>query len=219
MLKILGWVVLGILLLFLVLLLLPVHTRVRFAGSLQVWAGLGPVSLQIFPLKKKPAKKKAHKKQNTPKSKKKKAKEETGTKPKKQLTLEIICDFIRLAVEALGTLRRRLVIQKLTCHLKIANGDAAATALLYGRVAAAVSALYPIMERNLRIWKTDISVDADFEAEKTDCMLDITLAVCPLRLIIAGIILLIQFLKINRKMKKYNQPKEEKGGINHEQHS
>jgi hypothetical protein len=45
------------------------------------------------------------------------------------------------------------------------------------------------------------------------------LAVCPLRLIIAGIILLIQFLKINRKMKKYNQPKEEKGGINHEQHS
>ena len=53
MLKILGWVLLGFLLFLLFLLLLPVHTRVRYDGILQVWAGLGPVSLRIFPLKKK----------------------------------------------------------------------------------------------------------------------------------------------------------------------
>ena len=64
MLKILGWVLLGILLFVLFLLLLPVHTRVRFDGALQVWAGLGPVSLRIFPLKPKKDKPKKEKTQS-----------------------------------------------------------------------------------------------------------------------------------------------------------
>lgn len=213
MLKILGWVLLGFLLFLLFLLLLPVRTRVRFDGVLQVWAGLGPVSVRVFPLKKKPKKEKTQAADHEKKSKKEKT-----IKPKKKLTLEIICDFIRLGAEALGTLRRQLVIRNLTCHLKIANGDAAATALLYGRVAAAVSALYPVLERNLRIKKTDIAVDADFEGKKNDILADVTLAVCPLRLLLAAVVLLIHFLKVNSKIKEHNQPVKEKGGINHEQH-
>ena len=110
------------------------------------------------------------------------------------------------------------MLSNLTVHLKVASPDAANTALLYGRVAAAVSALYPVLERNLRIKKTDIAVDADFEGQKTDVMADISLAVCPLRLLIAGIILAFHFLKIYRKIKRHNQPVEEKGGTNHEQH-
>ena len=54
MLKILGWALAGLLLFVFVLLLIPVRTRVRFDGALQVWAGLGPVSLRVFPMKKKP---------------------------------------------------------------------------------------------------------------------------------------------------------------------
>jgi len=212
LLKILGWVFLGLLLFLLFLLLLPVHTRVRFDGVLQVWAGLGPVSLRIFPLKER------NKKEKTQAAEPQKNEKEKPKKPKKKLTWEIICDFIRLGVEALGTMRRRLVIQNLTCHFVVANGDAASTALLYGRVAASVSAIYPVLERNLRIKKTDIAVDADFEGEKTNVLADVTLAVCPLRLILACIILLIHFLKINSKIKKHNQPVEEKGGTNHEQH-
>lgn len=214
MLKILGWVLLGLLLFVLFLLLLPIRTRVRFDGVLQVWAGLGPVSLRIFPLKK--AKKAKPKKEKAQAAEKKK--EEKPKKPKKKLKPEIICDFLRLGVEALGTMRRRLVIRDLTCHLKVAGSDAAATALLYGRVAAAVSALYPVFERNLRIKKTDIAVDADFEGTKMDILADITLAVCPLRLLMAAVILLIHFLKINQKIKQQNQPIEEKGGNVHEQH-
>lgn len=214
MLKILGWVLLGFLLFLLFLLLLPVHTRVRYDGILQVWAGLGPVSLRIFPLKKKPKKEKTQ-----AAAKEKKPKKEKPKKPKKKMTAEIIFDFIRLGAEALGTLRRRLVLQNLTCHLKIAGPDAASAALLYGRIAAGVSAVYPILERNLRINKTDISVDVDFESDKIDALTDVTLAVCPLRLLLAALILLIHFLKINAKIKKHNQPDEEKGGITHEQHS
>lgn len=214
MLKILGWVLLGFLLFLLFLLLLPVHTRVRYDSVLQVWAGLGPVSLRIFPLKKKPKKEKTQ-----AAVKEKKPKKEKTKKPKKKLTTEIIFDFIHLGAETLGTFRRRLVIQNLTCHLKIGGTDAAAAALLYGRIAAGVSAVYPVLDRNLRIRKTDIAVDVDFESGKMTALADVSLAVCPLRLLMAAVVLLFHFLKINAKIKKHNQPEEEKGGITHEQHS
>lgn len=63
MLKIIGWIFLGFLLFVFLLLFLPIHTRVRYDGALQVWCGLGPVSLRLFPLKKKQSvpKKKRHK--------------------------------------------------------------------------------------------------------------------------------------------------------------
>ena len=220
MLKILGWALVGLLLFVFVLLLLPVRTRVRFDGALRVWAGLGPVSLRFFPMKKKPKseKEKTQAAEKKAAKKAKKASKPKTEKPKQKLTLEIICDYIRLGVEALGMLRRRLVLSNLTCHLKVASKDAAGTALLYGRVAAAVSAVYPVLEQNLCIKKTDIAVDADFESEKLEILIDITLAVCPLRLLIAGVILLFQFLKIYRKSKRVNQPTEEKGGKLHEQH-
>ncbi|MBR5536297.1 MAG: DUF2953 domain-containing protein [Clostridia bacterium] len=211
MLSILGWVLLSILLFVLFLLLLPIHTRVRYDGAVQVWAGMGPVSLRIYLLKKKKSK---------PKKEKTQGAEKTGKadKPKKKLTLEIIFDLIKLGVEALGTLKRQLVLSNLTVQLKIGDKDAAKTAILYGRVAAAVSSLYPILERNLRIKKTDIAVDADFDGGKTDLLADITLAVCPLRLLLASVVLLFHFLKIRKKIKLHNQPTEEKGGITHEQH-
>ena len=119
MLKILGWALAGLLLFVFVLLLLPVRTRVRFDGALQVWAGLGPVSLRVFPMKKKPksekekaqaAEKKAAKKAQKEAKKASKPKKE---KPKRKWTLEVICEFIHLGLEALGMLRRRLVLSNL----------------------------------------------------------------------------------------------------------
>ena len=219
MLHIIGWVLLGILLFLFVLLLLPVHTRVRFDGTLQVWAGLGPVSLRVFPLK--PGKKKSSKKEKTQAAEKdsgknkKKAKTSKGKTP---FSFEVVCDYIRLAAEALGKLRRRLVLKNLSCHLKIASADAAKTAITYGEVTGAVSVLYPVLERNLRIRQTDISVDADFEGSKWDILADVTLAVCPLRMLIAACILGLYFLKIQRKRKRLANAKVKKGGTTNEQH-
>ncbi len=215
MLSIIGWVLLGLLLFVFVLLLLPVHTRIRYDGALQVWCGLGPVSLRLFPMKKKPKTEKEKAQAAEKKAEKAAKKAAKPKKDKQKLTLEIICDYIRLGVEALGMMRRRLVLRNLTCHLKVASKDAASTALLYGRIAAAVSALYPVLERNLRVRHTDIAVDADFEHETLDVVADVTLAVCPLRMLLAGMILLIQFLKIQKKSKR---PIEEKGGKLHEQY-
>lgn len=216
MLHIVGWVLLGILLFLFILLLLPVHTRARYDGALQVWAGLGPVSLRVYPLKS--SKKKPEKKEKTQAAEKKSRKKATANKKRGSLSFEMICDYIRLGAEALGKMKRRLVLKNLTCHLKIASNDAAKTAITYGQVTGAVSALYPVLERNLRIKKTDISVDADFEGSKWDILADVTLAVCPLRMLIAACILGLHFLKIRRKHKHLAKAKVKKGGTKNEQH-
>ncbi len=218
LLSIIGWVLAGLLLFVLVLLLLPLHTRVRFDGTLQVWCGLGPVSLRLFPGKKKPKteREKAQAAEKKAAKAAKKAQKPQG--PKQKITLEVICDYLRLGVQALGMMKRRLVVRDLTCHLKVASADAASTALLYGRIAAAVSALYPIFQRNLRLKRTDIAVDADFEGSKLEILADVTIAACPLRLLIAGVILLIRFLKIQKKTKQATVTDDKKGGKLHEQH-
>ena len=216
MLHIIGWVLLGILLFLFVLLLLPIHTRARFDGALQVWAGLGPVFLRVFPLK--PGKKKPSKKEKTQAAEKDSKKK---TKPKKEkipLSFDIVCDYIRLGAEALGKMRRRLVVKNLSCHLKVASADAAKTAITYGEVTGAVSVLYPVLERNLRIKRTDISVDADFESSKWNILTDVTLAVCPLRMLTAACVLGLHFLKIQRKQKRLAKAKVKKGGTTNEQH-
>ena len=199
MLKIIGWIFLGFLLFVFLLLFLPVHTRVRYDGAVQVWCGLGPVSLRLFPLKKKAERPKKEKTQAAETKSQPKNKKTAGQK----ITLDTVCDYIRLALEALGAMRRRLVIRNLTCHVKVAGK-------------AGVSALDPGMERSLRVKKTDIAVDADFEGEKLDILADVTIAACPMRMLIAAVILLIRFLKIRRKSKQQDQPIQEKGGKIHE---
>ena len=43
MLRVLGWILLGLLGLMLLVLLTPVSVRAKYADSLEVWLGLGPV--------------------------------------------------------------------------------------------------------------------------------------------------------------------------------
>lgn len=212
MLRIVGYILLGLLALLLILLLLPVRARVRYDGALKVWAGCGPVNLRLLP--KKEGKKAAPKK---PKKEKKKPQEGDGKKPKKKRTLSLseILDYVRVALDAVGKLRRRLRVPHLQANLVVGGKDAAAVALTYGRLAGAISSLYPVLDRNLRIGKTDISVDADFEKTKIEAIADVTLSACPLRMLFAVLLIGIAFLKVYLKNRK---GKEQKGGKNNEQH-
>ncbi len=208
MLVIVSRTLLGVLLFLLFLLLLPMHTRLRFDGKLQVWCGLGPVSFRLFPSKKptKPKKEKA---------KAAGASQQSTEESRRGFDLMQILEYVRLGAEAFGVLRRRLVIRQLTLRLRISSEDAAQTALLYGRTAAAISALYPVLERNFRLRKTALSVDADFEQSTSQIFAESVIAACPLRLLMAAAVLLFRFLKLR---KKQTLPQNEKGGELYEQH-
>ena len=210
LLKTIGFIFLGLLLLLLILLLLPAHARARYDGTLQVWAGFGPVDLRILPPKTK--KKKPEK---TTKKKK-----EKPAKKRKKPALDEMFSYARLALDALGKLKRRLVIRHLELVLDVGGKDAGTAALTYGHVAAGVSALYPVLQRNLRIRKTDIRVDAAFDQKEIGILADVAVAACPLRMLFAALLILIAFLKLRLKyrQKTVSMNSTEKGGTPDEQY-
>lgn len=210
MLQIIGWILLGILLWMVLLLFVPVRTRLRYDGRLNLWCGLGPVSAHIFPFKKK-KKSPAKQKRQKPKEKKRE-KQKKPPRPKQKLTLELATEYARLGTRALKMMRCRLVISRLICHLTIAGEDAAKTALLYGRISAAVSSVFPLLKDGFRLKKTDIAVNADFEKTKPEALVDVTVSACPFRLLTAAVVLLIQFLKIRRASQPQTQTTQQEGG-------
>ena len=197
MLKIIGFVFLGILLLVFFLLLLPVRVRIRYDGVLRIWIGIGTFSFSVFPLKKRKPKRK--------KQAAKKASAPSKPRPVKKRSFSEIRAYLTLALQAVGKMKRQLMIRQLMLHLRVGSTDAAKTALLYGELTAGISALYPLLENNLRLNGTDISVDADFSAEKLTGEGDITIAACPLRLLIAGIRIAWAFLSIQQKFNHKKQ--------------
>lgn len=216
MLKIIGFVFLGLLLLLLLLLLLPIRVRVRYDGTFRLWAGLGAVDFLILPLKKKSKKPKL---QTEKTKKKKRLKTNKSKKQTQKFTLDEIFSYARLILDALGKLKRRLVIRHLELALNVGGRDAGTAALTYGRIAAGISALYPILQRNLRIRKTDIRVDAALEQTEINAVADIAVAACPLRLLVAAMVILMEFLKVKRKKKTTGFVNDtEKGGTSNEQH-
>ncbi len=70
--------------------------------------------------------------------------------------------LIRLALDFLKDLRRKLRVNELMLHLSLAGEDPCDLALLYGRTWAAVGNLMPQLERFLVIRKRDIRVNCDF---------------------------------------------------------
>ena len=177
--KIIGLILLGLLLLLLLLLLLPVRLRVQYNGALQVHAGLGPVCLQLYPRKKrqkepkKPRERKEKPISDEKKAKKAKKQKKTEILPEKP-SLQMILALIRLGLKAVGAMLRPISVPRLQLAVQVGGRDAYAVAMTYGELAAGLSALYPVLQKSLRIRKTEISVDADFTAETVRLQGDVT---------------------------------------------
>lgn len=95
----------------------------------------------------------------------------TDQKPRGHKTaggsLKKFLPLIRLALDFLKDLRRKLRVNWLMLHLNLAGEDPCDLALLYGRSWAAVGNLMPQLERFLVIRKRDIQVQCDFTGSKS----------------------------------------------------
>lgn len=226
MLRVLGWILLGLLSILLLVLVTPVSVRAKYADSLEVWLGLGLVKLRAFPLKKRQNRKKQPKKEKKTKEKKAKQKPKTEKKPKRsplaleKPTLAQLPAYLRLGADALGSMRRRILVREFRLSLTLGGDDAAKTALNYGRVAAFFSILGPLLDRAVRVRRKDVSVETDFSGGPNRAAGEIEIAACPLRLVIAGLKLLFAFLALQRKTaREKTNDNEMKGGNEHEQYS
>ena len=177
-------IVLGIILGILILiLLLPVGVQARYDGEATVKLVAGPVKLQLVPAKpksrkqlekeKKKKEQKAEKKAEAKKKAKAKQliqKDPPPPKPKEPLPDKIqgLLPFAKLAVDALGSVFRRLTVKKLILHVRYGGGDPVKVADNYGKIMSILWGMGSVLTRKFKIKKSDISVVPDFLSGKTE---------------------------------------------------
>ena len=183
----------------------------------------GPVKITLFPRPKKDKKEKKQKKTDTepPKEPEKQAdpakteqpvKEPSSKAEKKEKPAKKsggpITDFlplVQIALDMLGTFRRRLRLNVLELKLIMAADDPCDLAVNYGRAWAAVGNLMPRLERVFVIKKRNVEVECDFESSQTKVIarldLTITLGRIIATVVVYGVKALIEFLKIKNKRK------------------
>ena len=201
---------LAIIVLVLVLILLtPVGADVSFiSGELRVCAKIWCFRLTLIPARPRRPKREKRKKPE---------KQRPGTsekKPKPKLGKEDILEIVRLGLETLGALRRRLSIDRFMLHLTVGSDDPFDAVKSYGTVNAAIGAALPLLHRAFNVRNEDIGTQIDFASEKmsADAQLIATFRIG--QLLYIGICAATGFLKWRGRCKKRAaaaQPDETKG--------
>lgn len=188
-----------ILLIVLVIMLLPIGVDGGYSGGgLIVGLKLGPFNIKLFPRRSKTVKPKKIEKQQLKRLKKGEKSKETKKPPSK----EEILDYIKLGLEALGRLRRRLNIDLLRFKLVLATGDPFETGLGYAAANALAGAYSSLFDRAFNIKERDYGVRADFLSDKTTVDFWLTATINLWDLLYIGMALSIDYLKMTIKNKR-----------------
>ena len=185
---------------------LPLGVRgIYQAEGPQVSLLIGPAKILLYPGKKKEKKQKNTKEQKQEKEEKPAAPAEKTEKKKQGGSFTDFLPLVRVAVDFLGDLRRKLRVKHLELFLCMAGGDPCNLAINYGRAWAAVGSLMPQLERFLVIKKRNVQVACDFTQPNTTIYFraDITITLGRLLglLVRYGLRGLKEYLKINKKRK------------------
>ena len=165
-------IVLGSIALFLCLLLLcPLKLSLWYGEDLTLKIGYGPIRIRILPQKEQPEKiKKEKKPKKEPPSEEKeptffqRLKEQHGISG----LLRFATDVTKLAASTMKKLFSHVVVYHLRGDIRLSAGDAADTAILYGRVCAVLqpcmTVLLPLVPKKKRKDVT-MQVSPDFVSE------------------------------------------------------
>lgn len=206
-----GWGIFFVCLL--VLAWIPLGIRVSYGeAGFEAWVVAGPVKITLFPRKKRKKKlkttdssEKTTEETTKASSEKKRPKTETTEKDEPGMqsggSLERFVPWIRLGLDFLGALRRKIRLDNLYLHVVLAGDDPCDLAVNYGRAWAVVGDLLPKLERVFVIGKRDIQVNCDFAAEKITVAARGDMTITLGRTLCLGVIYGIRALKIILKRK------------------
>ena len=116
-----------------------------------------------------------------------------------KLTAQQLTEYARLALDAMGQVRRRVVIRRLEVHAVVATGDAASTAVAFGSAAVALSLLEPMLEQKFRVKRRDIAVDCAFDRTESTVEFDVEISALVIRLLVLGLRVGLRFWKLYKK--------------------
>lgn len=178
--KIILGVLLALMLLLVLAMLVPVKARFSYdQGDMALDVRYGPVKRQLFPP---PEKDKDEPEEEKP-PKKKKEKKEKPRKPKAKINLDQILYAVETLPPILGRALRRtgrsIRVAPLKLYVLVAGNDPADTAVLYGRLEAAVAAGLPMLEKGLGIKDPDVRLYLDFTERQMDLIADVGLKMRP----------------------------------------
>lgn len=157
-----GWCVLALVLLALFLLgQLRIGVRGKYtADGLTAGARIGPVRIQLYPLKKG---KKPHKQKKAPKSQKGRM----GPEKKSGGGAKPLLKLLPLALEAAEQFRRKLQVDVLYLEVTAGAPDPADAAMIYGRTNAALGAAWQPLNAAFHIKDGRAVVRVAFDREQT----------------------------------------------------
>ena len=123
-----------------------------------------------------------------------------------------VVQLLKDAAAALGGMFRRIgrafLFEELYVSLTVGSGDAADTAVKYGKVCAAAFPSMGFIVSNMRVKKYNIEVTPDFVGGSNSARMHVKAAVIPLRLINAVIVVAFQLLfKVVFKLLKHGKAK------------
>lgn len=178
---VIGKIVLGVLLtllaLLLVLLQIPVSVRFSYQdGAPEAALRYGPMRLSLFPGKKEPV-------GDRPEEKKKPEKKPKPKKKGRRINREQILYALETLPPILGRALRRtgrsIRIRPLKIYVLVAGYDPADTALLYGRLEAALHGGLPLLRQAVRISEEDVRLYLDFTKRQMDVIADVGVSLRP----------------------------------------
>ena len=198
-----GWLIaLGVLAL---IAIIPIGASIFYddAGP-RAFVIAGPIRLCVYPVKKREKKEPSKKKKTqnsspSPTAKQQKSKKSSGGS---------VSDFLPLldrVLDFLSAFRGKIRVSHLEMKLILAGDDPSDVAVNYGRGWAILGNLMPLLDGVFIIKKRDLEVECDFLADKTTISarldLSITIGRVISLLVIQGVPILREFLKIMNKRK------------------
>ncbi len=212
-LRIIGYVLLGLLALLLLLLVVPVRFRVKYEAALSATAWVLFVPIPLSPRKEKPKKEKPEKKAAKPKQEKKKPEKKEKEKKKKDFldlkrharelkengvaaAVAWLKEVVAIVLKTASRLLDAITVTKLRARIDVAGEDAAQTALTYGKLCAGIFPAIGVVESKIKVKKQEISIAPAFCLEKTKFAFDVRLKISVWRVVLAALIMLIKYIQL-----------------------
>lgn len=202
----------GIILLLILILIIPISADIRYKDELFVKVKYG--SIGVFDSskhnpeneKEKPSVKKENKKA-------KEKKENTITKifneKGKIEGIKFLARLIKSAISRIIWVIKKISFRKFFVKIVVSSDDAANTAIAYGAVCAAVYPIINILEQNTNLSVKEVGIYTDFEKISPEIETAVTLKTRLIYAVIAGISLLLEYLRIKKESDKNGRKQSE----------
>lgn len=116
-----------------------------------------------------------------------------------QGTISYFCNILAIVLRKMRRVVKHFKFRRFKLDIVVATLDAANTAIQYGKICTAVYPVISLLHSITDLKSKEINISADFEKTKTEFKTSILLKTQGIYWLIAGIGILYQYLKLQRK--------------------